>query len=328
MSATDYAALAPGVSWWYDWSDKPHGATVSELRDRYGMDFIPMLWNQNFNDAQITQMLLDNPQIGYLLALNEPNLNGQATRLPKEAADLWPRIEKIANETGVKIVGPQITWGNLAGYADPVVWMDAFYSAYRAANGGRDPQIDHLGFHWYDYGLAAQLDRLVKYGKSFWITEMANWHAGDGNAAIDTVDKQIAQMTEMVALCESRADVFRYAWFTGRWDDEANRHTSLLGADGQLTALGHHYVSLPGSEAAAPACRDTISGNHGHVLDIAAADLDSIVDKVYDIRGTAGHTHSVTLTVANLRLLKAGTAVTVTSSNEPGHSHQVQASCS
>jgi hypothetical protein len=63
------------------------------------------------------------------------------------------------------------------------------------------------------------------------------------------------------------------------------------------------------------------------VLTIAAADLDSAVDKVYDIRGTAGHTHSVTLTVANLRLLKAGTAVTVTSSSEPGHSHQVQGSC-
>jgi len=326
--AVDFTALAPGVSWWYDWSDQPHGGTVSALGDLYGMDFIPMLWNQTFDDAQITQMLLANPKILYLLALNEPNLNGQATRTPQQAADLWPRIEKIAADTGVKIVGPQITWGNLTGYADPVVWMDAFYAAYRAANSGRDPQIDYLGFHWYDYGLAAQLDRLVKYGKPFWVTEMANWHVGDGSAAIDTADKQIAQMTEMVALCESRADVFRYAWFTGRWDNDTH-FTSLLGADGQLTALGQHYLSLPTSTTAtALACSDTIAGNHGHVLTIAAADLDSTVDKVYDIKGTAGHTHSVTLTVANLRLLKAGTAVTVTSSSEPGHSHQVQAACS
>jgi len=52
------------------------------------------------------------------------------------------------------------------------------------------------------------------------------------------------------------------------------------------------------------------------------------MDKVYDIQGTSSHTHSVTLTVANLRRLKAGTAVTVTSASEPEHSHQVQAACS
>jgi Glycosyl hydrolase catalytic core len=124
-SAADYAALALGVSWWYDWSDAPSGGTATELRQRHGMDFVPMLWNQNFNDAQITQMLLANPQIRHLLVLNEPNLNGQATLLPQAAAAMWPRVEKIAKDAGVQIVGPQITWGNLAGYNDPVVWMDA-----------------------------------------------------------------------------------------------------------------------------------------------------------------------------------------------------------
>jgi putative glycosyl hydrolase len=74
----------------------------------------------------------------------------------------------------VKIVGPQITWGTMTGFTDPVVWMDAFIAAYQAANGGRSPQIDYLAFHWYDYGLSGQLDRLTKYGKQFWITEFAN----------------------------------------------------------------------------------------------------------------------------------------------------------
>lgn len=148
--------------------------------------------------------------------------------------------------TGVKIVGPQITWGTMPGYQDPVVWMDAFYAAYRAAHGGRDPQVDHLGFHWYDYGLKDQLDRLAKYGKPFWVTEMANWQVGDGAAAIDSVEKQMAQMTEMVALCEGRANVIRYAWFTGRGGaDLDDRFTTLHGADGLLTALGRHYLSLP-----------------------------------------------------------------------------------
>ena len=93
--------MASGVSWWYDWGNAPHGGTPTELRNRYGMDYIPMLWNQNFNDAQITTMLLANPEIRYLLALNEPNLNGQANRTPAEAAVLWPRLEKIAKESWV-----------------------------------------------------------------------------------------------------------------------------------------------------------------------------------------------------------------------------------
>ncbi len=74
----------------------------------------------------------------------------------------------------------------MPGYQDPVAWLDAFYAAFRSANGGRDPTIDYLGFHWYDYGLGGQLDRLTKYGKPFWVTEFANWHSGDGAAQIDT----------------------------------------------------------------------------------------------------------------------------------------------
>jgi hypothetical protein len=76
------------------------------------------------------------------------------------------------------------------------------------------------------------------------VTEFANWHNGDGSAQIDTVAKQKAQMTEMVNVLENRADVVRYAWFTGRWSNDTH-FSSLLGADGQLTELGRHYLSLP-----------------------------------------------------------------------------------
>jgi hypothetical protein len=207
------------------------------------MDYMPMLWNGDFDDARTIELLRTNPGVRYLLLLNEPNLTDQANMRPQTAAMLWPRYEAVAERTGVQLVGPAITWGTLAGYNDPVVWMDAFYAEYRARNDGRDPRIDYLAFHWYDYGLGGQLDRLRKYGKAFWVTEFANWHSGDG-PHIDTVEAQVAQMTEMVAECESRDDVFRYAWFTGRWENDVH-HTSLLGASGELTALGRHYISLP-----------------------------------------------------------------------------------
>lgn len=243
-TANDLSVLAPGVSWWYNWSPKPSSSVPADYRSRYAMDFIPMLWNGNFDASAVEAWLLANPQVKYMLVMNEPNLTNQANLTPAQAAALWPSYEAVAAHTGVKIVGPAITWGTMSGYADPVVWMDAFYAAYRAANGNRDPQIDYLAFHWYDYGIAAQLDRLAKYGKPFWVTEFANWHTGDGSAAIDSVAKQKAQMADMVATLEARSDVFRYAWFTGRWSDDTH-YTSLLGADGQLTELGSYYLSLP-----------------------------------------------------------------------------------
>ncbi len=134
-----------------------------------------------------------------------------------------------------------MNWGTMANYSDPVKWLDAFYSAYKTANGGRDPKIDYLAFHWYDYGLEAQLDRLTKYGKKIWITEMANW-----NQQVNSYQKQAAQMTEMVGLCENRDDVFRYAWFIGRGSGPDYKYTYLFNsAPGELNELGKLYLSLP-----------------------------------------------------------------------------------
>ncbi len=244
-SAADLAALAPGVSWWYNWSPRPNSGLSADSLAHGGMDFIPMAWGGAGNDpAAIEAYLAAHPQIKYLLVLNEPNLSDQANLTPQQAAAVWPTFEAIAAHTGVKLVGPALTWGTMPGYADPVVWMDAFIDAYRGAHGNRAPQLDHLAFHWYDYGLAAQLDRLKKYGKPVWVTEFANWHSQADGAQIDTPAKQRQQMTEMVAVCEGRDDVFRYAWFTGRWNPDPH-FTSLLGAPGQLTELGQLYLSLP-----------------------------------------------------------------------------------
>lgn len=238
------SALSAGVSWWYNWSLTPDSNLPSDAQTTYGMDFYPMLWNGDFDDAQVIAYLEAHPTIHYILVMNEPNLVDQSNLTPEQAATIWPRYEAISAQTGVKIVGPAMNWGTMSGYSDPVVWLDDFYAAYQASNSGKDPQIDYLAFHWYDYGLADQLDRLSKYGKSFWITEFANWHNTTDGAQIDTLAKQEAQMAEMVAVCESRSDVFRYAWFTGRLTDDPH-YSSLLDSDGELSALGRYYLTLP-----------------------------------------------------------------------------------
>jgi hypothetical protein len=243
----DIRALSKGVSWWYNWYTST--SAPADYYRTYEMEFLPMVWGGNPSAQTIGEaknFILAHPEVKYLLVLNEPNLTDQANRLPVDAAADWVKYERIISDLAaqgrtVSLVGPAMSWGTMTDYWDPVVWLDTFYEAYRYANGGRDPRIDYLAFHWYDYGLAAQLDRLQKYGKKIWVTEMANW-----NPQIDSYAKQEAQMRDMVAICEARADVFRYAWFYGRGTLPDTKYTYLLDqAPGTLTSLGLLYIGLP-----------------------------------------------------------------------------------
>ena len=83
----------------------------------------------------------------------------------------------------------------------------------------------------------------------------------------------------------------------------------------------------PSPTASSATCTDTIVANHGHVLTVAATELDSMVDLTFDIHGTADHTHFVLLTVAQLSALKAGTTVATQSTITLDHQHDVSISC-
>lgn len=246
VNAADFDTLKSGVSWWYSWASYTTAPAGYYLK--YNMEFIPMLWGGNTSTSDmelVKSFILGHPEIKYLLVMNEPNLVDQANRTPEQAASDWTKYEKViadltAQNRTVYLVGPAMNWGTMKNYSDPVVWLDAFYAAYKTAY-NKDPQIDYLAFHWYNFGLAAQLDRLKKYGKKIWITEMANW-----NSQINSYSKQAEQMKDMVSICESRDDVFRYAWFIGRGNLPDNQYTYLFNPTaGQLNDLGKLYISLP-----------------------------------------------------------------------------------
>jgi hypothetical protein len=249
VSEADFAAISKGISWYYNWSTSYNSKAPANFNKTYGIDFIPMLWggNTSANDmAVVKSIILSRPEIKYLLVMNEPNLTDQANRTPAQAANDWLKYEQVINELKaqgreISLVGPAMTWGTMPNLSDPVKWLDIFISEYKSANGGREPKIDYLAFHWYDYGLSDQLDRLKKYNKKIWVTEMANW-----NQQINSYPKQIEQMKQMVAICESRDDVFRYAWFYGRGGSPDNHFTYLFTLrDGELSDLGKTYISLP-----------------------------------------------------------------------------------
>jgi len=102
-----------------------------------------------------------------------------------------------------------------------------------------------------------------------------------------------------------------------------------------LQACGGGGSDYNGSPARAPgpapqscgASNGAITGNHGHVLVIPTADLDSATAMTYDIQGAATHSHSVSFTPAQLQALKAGQIVIVTSTIGAQHDHVVTPGC-
>lgn len=84
----------------------------------------------------------------------------------------------------------------------------------------------------------------------------------------------------------------------------------------------------PDSPAAActtPAA--AIQGNHGHVITVSLADVNANADKTYDITGTGGHPHMVTVTAAQFTMIKSGQTLMVTSTSGGAHTHAVTFMC-
>lgn len=105
---------------------------------------------------------------------------------------------------------------------------------------------------------------------------------------------------------------------------------SLAGASLGVGAVAcSEDSSSPGNGGSSgdPACAETIAGNHGHVLEVTAADVTAAVEKTYDITGSAGHAHSVTVTAADFATIAGGTSVQLVSTSGDGHTHTVTVSC-
>src|SRR5687767_13662620 len=108
--------------------------------------------------------------------------------------------------------------------------------------------------------------------------------------------------------------------------------TNLLGAAG-ATALLANCGGDDGGSSDSAITRNcamngtsvTIGTDHGHVLVVTASDVAAGVEKTYDISGTAGHAHMVTISAANFATLQsnANGSVMVTSTVGAAHTHSI-----
>jgi hypothetical protein len=241
-------ALAPGISWWYNWYctfDASLG--VKTLYHDLGIEFIPMRWGNNVSMATVANGVPSDART--LLGFNEPNFGSQSDLSAQTAANMWGELESFADSRNppLKLVSPAVNFCGGDFYSDgPFDYLEDFFSACAVC------RVDYIAFHIYvscgagEGGLQnnrAQwlINQVNDYKNSFsayplWLTEFAC----GGNPS---PDEQTRFLEDALEFLENEPRIMKYAWFAGRANNMVN--VDLLGADGQLTQMGQAYVDAP-----------------------------------------------------------------------------------
>ena len=243
--AKDFMALAPGVSWYYTWHFTDSNHAPKEAK----MEFLPMVWGNRPADLAGLDTYLKTNKPSRVLAINEPNLKGQAFIDPKTTAELYLKVKTIADRHKIPVVGPHMALGSSEGDSisamDPIekktiayTFMTPFLKAFLHFTG--KSEVSAVAAH--SYGNFGEFKWMVEmmhkeFQRPVWITEFASWQAPNDAAEMD-------YMIQSVDLMERTSYVEGYAWFKERAND--NRKISLLEAKaGILTPLGKAYVNMP-----------------------------------------------------------------------------------
>ena len=235
---TDLPLMSPYISWDYNWGNTPSNDAAMWF-DANEMDYCPMCWNGNYNADAIRAFVAAHPNTKYLLGFNEPNLTDQANMTPAQAAAIWSSVVALAKELNLKLVSPAMNYGTLAGYSDPIKWLDEFFA---------QPNVDindiyAISIHCYMSSASAvqgYVEKFEKYNKPIWMTEFCAWDPVPGS-----VTTQMDYMCAVLNYMESRPSVQRYAWFMPRMSGkvESVPYNQLLTHDypADLTDLGKMY---------------------------------------------------------------------------------------
>lgn len=251
-------AEANSLCWVYNWALPSDDAEYARLKAN-GIEFVPMAWGATFSEADLRAFYKAHPECNYLLGFNEPMMTGKdggCAMTPEQAANLWPRLEALADEFGLKLVSPALTYGyeKVGGtvYGTPEAWMDAFIKAYQKKH-GKDPRFDYLALHCYmnwPEAMEGYCKRYAEmYGKQVWLTEFCAWEYDNGGQN-ESMEAQTKSMQEKVAWLDKSSYVARYAWFMSHGNKDSIPYNSIFVADnktkdgdGSLTDLGKAYLA-------------------------------------------------------------------------------------
>lgn len=246
--AEEITALTPGVCWYYNWDEIPSEIDMPVVGPGTDMEFCPMAWGSTFDEQELRTYLTEHPGVKYLLGFNEPNFKNQANMTPAQAVEVWPRLEAIAEEFGLGLVGPAVNYSPDAPYTDPTTWYDEFFELYPEA------RVDYIALHCYmvaSDGMMNYINSVAeRYGKKIWLTEFCAWD-GLTQDAENARKIQRDEMVRKVEALELSEHVFRYSWFKAKGADSYPYYALLKYknesqgiAAGTLTDLGTVYLHM------------------------------------------------------------------------------------
>jgi len=228
----DQLNVLTNLTWLYDWTvswqyvDKGN-QKIDPSKCTYPKEFVSMVWGPHFNPDNMTFA----KGVNYILGFNEPDWPPLNLK-PKDAAEIWPSIEKMAKEIGALVISPAP--------ADDAKWLDEFFSL---CNGCLD-RMHAVAIHTYVRSLndlKTKIGWFRKFKKPIWITEMA------GGLHNRTMDDQLRFMRDAIPYLDNDPQIERYAWFSLEPSNQSDESFTALvnkARDSKLNELGLLYQSL------------------------------------------------------------------------------------
>jgi hypothetical protein len=252
MSAADFQAVAPGVSWYYNW-----GTTPLTVPNGVAIEFIPMVWNGSSGFLSGSTGLSNYLSAGNLptevFALNEPNFTSQANMTPSNSAVTFKQVEAICAFYNIPVIAPHMAIGSPANQSitayDPIQGSNVTYTSqapYLAAFEYYCGATNLAGMGTHSYGGYGEITGITGTmntdypTQTVWLTEFNGSGAGiTNNAAV-----VLANLIPSVDYCERTPWIKGYSWFMSRITGDP--YNSLLSsASAVLTAAGQAYVQMP-----------------------------------------------------------------------------------
>lgn len=225
-----------GARWSYNWTYRVPASTPT-------LETVPMIRSAaSISDAAISTLTAGRAagHYSHLLGFNEPDGVNQADMTPRQAADLWPKLQ----QTGLILGSPA-----------PAVPTNGWLKEFMSIAKSRGLRVDFIALHFYaqltdDRALdriRSQIELIRRnYGKPIWITEIGiiDRRTNQGSSATNWA-RAVKMMRSLTTMLHSKPYVHRYAWMT----DKATTRPLLKWSNvydkyGRLTPLGTAFRNL------------------------------------------------------------------------------------
>ena len=250
MSAADFQALAPGVSWFYDW-----GINNWTVPSGVAMSYIPMVWsNYSGYQSTISNYLAAGNRPWRVFAINEPNLTTQAGMTPSNTAIAFQQVKAICDPYNIPVICPHMATGTATNQSitayDPIqgstvtyTTQEPFLDAFLYYCGSTRPT--GMATHSYaGYGDLTYWTGLMNSDfptQTVWVTE---FNPSGISGGISELAQVLANLIPSVDYCERTPWIEGYSWFMSRITGDTN-DSLLTSTSGVLTAAGQAYVQMP-----------------------------------------------------------------------------------